>query len=237
MGFAQHRPCRGNKNFIQERLPKGRKRDRQPRAASRPIMRCFGVMLRIDSRNALPSGQRGRITVPANHFGTMLAHLLSMLGAMFAHLEVMLGLCWPILSPCWTMLRARLGRRVPAEVIWGYVVFMTSPSVPKFCLKTLSPVACEAPTPFLQRYFSEKVNPAGDGHTPDERLKAPTSGLRGSRRRFPRGSEAPGAFPVAEATIQATTSLPLHGMAGFKGCRPVPPTPEVFIMGPEGVPR
>ena len=27
---------------------------------------------------------------------------------------------------------------------------------PKFCLKTLSPVACEAPTPFLQRYFSEK---------------------------------------------------------------------------------
>ena len=68
-----------------------------------------------------------------------------------------LRLCWPILAPCWTMLRARLDRRVPAEVIWGYVVFMTSPSVPKFCLKTLSPVACEAPTPFLQRYFSEKA--------------------------------------------------------------------------------
>ena len=41
MGFAQHRPCRGNKNFIQETLPKGRKRDRQPRAASRPIMRSI----------------------------------------------------------------------------------------------------------------------------------------------------------------------------------------------------
>ena len=41
-------------------------------------------------------------------------------------------------------------------------------------------------------------------------------------------SAAPGGFPVAEAkdlTVQATTSLPLHGMAGFKGCRPVPPTP------------
>ena len=78
-------------------------------------------------------------------------------GAMFAHLEVMLGLCWPILAPCWTMLRVRLDRRVPPEVTWGYVVFMTSPSFQKFCLKTLSPVACEAPTPFLQRYFSEKA--------------------------------------------------------------------------------
>ena len=145
-------------------------------------LNCLGVMLRIDSRNALPSGQRGRSTVPAKHFfseilrlpGTGIAKMRPeplcwpilglcwpicclCLGAMFAHLEVMLGLCWPILAPCWTMLRARLDRRVPAEVIWGYVVFMTSPSVPKFCLKTLSPVACEAPTPFLQRYFSEKA--------------------------------------------------------------------------------
>ena len=31
-------------------------------------LNCFGVMLRIDSRNALPSGQRGCITVPAQHF-------------------------------------------------------------------------------------------------------------------------------------------------------------------------
>ena len=55
MGFAQHRPCRGKKwgekgreqEFyrFQKTLPQGRKRDRQPRAASRPINR-FGVMLK-----------------------------------------------------------------------------------------------------------------------------------------------------------------------------------------------
>ena len=159
----------------------------------------------------------------------MLAHLLSMLGAMFAHLEVMLGLCWPILAPCWTMLWAMLDRRVPPEVIWGYVAFMTSPLFPKFCLKTLSPVACEAPAPFLQRYFSEKAEscwgrahprgaPEGSHQWPARFQETLPEGRKG-------GSEAPGAFPVAEATIQATTSLTLHGMAGFKGCRPVPPTP------------
>ena len=175
------------------------------------------------------------------HLGTMLAHLPSMLGAMFAHLGVMSGLCCHISAPCWTMLRAMLDRRVPPEVIWGYVVFMTSPSFPKFCLKKLSPVACEAPTPFLQRYFAEKAESCwGRAH--------PRGASEGSHQwpaRFQEtlpegrkgGSEAPGGFPVAEATMQATTSLPLHGMAGFKGCRPVPPTPEVFIMGPEGVPR
>ena len=78
-------------------------------------------------------------------------------GAMFAHLGVMLGLCCHILASCWTMLWAMLDRRVPPEVILGYVVFMTSPSFPKFCLKKLSPVACEAPAPFLQHYFSEKA--------------------------------------------------------------------------------
>ena len=63
--------------------------------------------------------------------------------------------------------------------------------------------------------------------------EVPGNASRGSEKR----SAAPGGFPVAEAKVQATSSLPLHGMAGFKGCRPVPPTPEVFIMGPEGVPR
>ena len=63
--------------------------------------------------------------------------------------------------------------------------------------------------------------------------EVPGNASRGSEE----GSAAPGGFPVAEAKVQATTSLTLHGMAGFKGCRPVPPTPEVFIMGPEGVPR
>ena len=138
-------------------------------------------MLRIDSRNAPPSGQRGRITVPARHFfsetlrlpGTGIAKMRLnlyvgpfwgyvgpsgvMLGAMFANLGVMLGLCCHILARFWTMLWAMLDRRVPPEVIWGYVVFMASPSFPKFCLKKLSPVACEAPTPFLQHHFSEKA--------------------------------------------------------------------------------
>ena len=185
MGFAQHRPCRGNKNFIQETLVKGPE-EGSAAPGSFPThhevhLNCFGVMLRIDSRNALPSGQRGCITVPAQHFfseilrlpGTGIAKMRPdslgwpILGLCWpicclcwgpcSPILVMLGLCWPILAPCWTMLRARLDRRVPAEVIWGYVVFMTSPSVPKFCLKALSPVACEAPTPFLQRYFSEKA--------------------------------------------------------------------------------
>ena len=69
---------------------------------------------------------------------------------MFAHLGVMLGLCCHILAPCWTMFWAMLDHRVPPEVFLGYVVFMASPSFPKFCLKKLSPVACEAPTPCLQ---------------------------------------------------------------------------------------
>ena len=49
---------------------------------------------------------------------------------------------------------------------------------------------------------------------------------RGSEKR----SAVQGGFPVAEAKVQATTSLTLHGMAGFKGCRPVPPTPRFFSL-------
>ena len=129
-------------------------------------MNCFGVMLRIDSRNAPPSGQRGRL--PGTGMAEMRRNLYVgpswgyvgpsgvMLGAMFANLGY-LGLCCHILASCWTMLWAMLDRRAPPEVILGYVVFMTSPSYPKFCLKKLSPVACEAPTPFLQHHFSEKA--------------------------------------------------------------------------------
>ena len=46
--------------------------------------------------------------------------------------------------------------------------------------------------------------------------EVPGNASRGSEKR----SAAPGGFPVAEAKVQATSSLPLHGMAGFKGCRP-----------------
>ena len=52
-----------------------------------------------------------------------------------------------------------------------------------------------------------------------------------------RGSEGgvggSGRLPVAEATIQATTSLPLHGMAGLYGLRPAPAMPGQE-MGREG---
>ena len=72
MGFAQHRPCRGNKKFYP-----GNASQQSEEGSAAPgsflthhevHLNCFGVMLRIDSRNALPSGQRGRITVPAKHF-------------------------------------------------------------------------------------------------------------------------------------------------------------------------
>ena len=41
-----------NKNFIQETLPEGRKRDRQPRAASRPIMRTLETLSPVASEVA-----------------------------------------------------------------------------------------------------------------------------------------------------------------------------------------
>ena len=176
------------------------------------------------------------------HLGAMLAHLGSMLGPC----SPILGLCWGYVATswpasCWAMLWAMLDRRAPPEVILGYVVFMTSPSFPKFCLKKLSPVACKAPTSFLQHHFSEKAESCwGRAHPwwePEGSHQWPARFQETLPEGRKRGSAAPGGCPVAEATIQATTSLPLHGMAGFKGCRPVPPTPEVFIMGPEGVPR
>ena len=37
-------------------------------------------------------------------------------------------------------------------------------------------MACEAPDPFLQRIFLEKLNPAWDGHTTGELEKAPAHG-------------------------------------------------------------
>ena len=168
MGFAQHRPCRGQEMDREGSRTRilSRKRSEEGSAAPGGFPTHHE-----DPRNAFPSGQRGRITVPAKHFFSETLRLPEtgiakmrpeplywpMLGAMFAHLGVMLGLCCHILAPCWTMLRAMLDRRVPPEVIWGYVVFMTSPSFPKFCLKRLSPVACEAPTSFLQHYFFEKA--------------------------------------------------------------------------------
>ena len=83
-------------------------------------LNCFGVMLRIDSRNAPPSGQRGRL--PGTGMAEMRRNLYVgpswgyvgpsgvMLGAMFANLGVIWGYVatsWPPAGPCcgrcWTV--------------------------------------------------------------------------------------------------------------------------------------
>ena len=59
-------------------------------------------------------------------------------------------LCWGyvgpscILAPCWTMLWAMLDRRAPPRGDFGLCCFQDFTFVPKFCLKKLSPVACES---------------------------------------------------------------------------------------------
>ena len=71
-------------------------------------------------------------------------------GAMLAHLESMLEPCSPILGLCW-------GYVDPPEVILGLRWVHEFTFIPKICLKKLSPVACEAPTLFVQHHFSEKA--------------------------------------------------------------------------------
>ena len=214
----------------------------------RSIWTVLGSCWRIDSRNALPSGQRGRITVPAKHF---FSETLRLPGTGIAKMRPE-PLCWPVLGLCWPIWGLCWGVRPSWGLCWGYVARSWPPVGPccgrcwtvghpprwfgamlfswlhrqsqNFAWKRSPQWPARHPLHFRNTISLKNMNPAGDGRTPDERLKAPTSGLRGSRRRRKRGSEAPGGFPVAEATIQATTSLPLHGMAGFKGCRPVPPT-------------
>ena len=118
---------------------------------------------------------------------------------MFAHLGGMLRLCCHILASCWTMLWAMLDRRGPPEVILGYVVFMTSPSFPKFCLKKLSPVACEAATSFLQHHFSEKAESCwGRAHpswAPEGSHQWPARFQETLPEGRKRGSAAPGGCP------------------------------------------
>ena len=81
-------------------------------------LNCFGVVLRIDSRNALPSGQRGRITVPAKHF---FSEILRLPGTGIAKMRPdslgwpILGLCWPICCLCWGPCSPIL------RLCWGYV--------------------------------------------------------------------------------------------------------------------
>ena len=181
-------------------------------------LNCFGVMLRIDSRNALPSGQRGRITVPAKHF---FSEILRLPGTGIAKMRPeplcwpFLGLCWPICCLCWGPCSPIL------RLCWGYVGPSWRHVGPccgrgwtvgypprwfgamlfswlhrhsqNFAWKRSPQWPARHPLHFCNAISLKKLTPAGDGHTPDERLKAPTSGLRGSRRRFPRvGSARPG---------------------------------------------
>ena len=85
----------------------------------------------------------------------------------------------------------------PRRWFWGYIVFMSSPSFPNFAWKS-SP---QYPLHFGNTISLKKLNPAWDGHTPDERLKAPTSGLRGSRKRFPRVGRGVGPLPRRRSGI------------------------------------
>ena len=113
--------------------------------------------------------------VPAKHFfsetlllpGTGIAKMpperlcWPILGLLLGPCSPILGLCWGYVATSWPPVGPCCGRcwavGYPPEVILGYVVFMTSPSFSEFCLKKLSPVACEAPAPFLQHHFSQKV--------------------------------------------------------------------------------
>ena len=111
----------------------------------------------------------GQVRPSWGYVGGMLAQLWSMLGpgspilglcwgyvgpsgvyvgAMFAHLGAMFGLCWP------------------PEVILGLCCVHEFTFIPKICLKKLSPMACEAPTPFVQHHVSEKAESCVGGAHP-----------------------------------------------------------------------
>ena len=63
---------------------------------------------------------------------------------MLAHLGAMLALCWPIFALCWAILGAMLDLRVTTRGDFGLCCFHNVAFIPKFCLKKLSPVACES---------------------------------------------------------------------------------------------
>ena len=87
--------------------------------------------------------------------GARLAHVGAMWGygslngSILAHFEVLLGLCWPIWGLCWGQVRpswAMLG-------LW-LCYFHDVTFSPKFCLETLSPVACESYVWIVCRRFA-----------------------------------------------------------------------------------
>ena len=231
----------------------------------RSIWTVLGSCCRFDSRNALPSGQRGRITVPAKHFfsETLILPRTGIAKMPPEHLcWPILGLCWPIWGLCWGHVRPSwgyVGAMLPHlgllldHVVgdvgqsgaprgdFGLCCFHDFTFIPKILLEKALPSGLRSTRSIFATLFVWKswilpgtgAPPMSAWRLPPVACEVPGNASRGLEKR----SAVQGGFPVAEAKVQATTSLPLHGMAGFKGCRPVPPTPEVFIMGPEGVLR
>ena len=171
------------------------------------------------------------------------------IGARFAHLGAMLGLCWPIWSLCWGQIRpawgyvrgyigpsgvyigarfahlgAILGLCWPPGGDFGAMLFLWVHLHSQILLEKVLPRGLRS----IQSHFCniislKKLNPAGDGHSPDERLKAPTHGLRGSRKRCPRGRNrvgGSGSSPINKAKICFS-----DGAAEFNGLWPIPPIP------------
>ena len=136
-------------------------------------------------------------------------------------------------APSWGEIRPFWGY---VEAMWAHLEpcwFLNWACLGELALKTLSPVACEVPCPFAPQSFSRKPWSCL-GRTSQRRCaeRSPQWPARfqetlpeGGKRR----SAAPGGFPVAEAKVQATTSLTLHGMAGFKGLTPKSGPGRIYV--------
>ena len=116
----------------------------------------------------------------------------SLSGPMLAHLGATLGLCWPSCGLCWGQVRPSWGyvgamlahlesMLGPCSPILGSPGGDLGASFPKFAWKSSPQWPARHPFHFCNTISLKKLNPAWDGRAPDERLKAPASGLRGSR--------------------------------------------------------
>ena len=135
-----------------------------------------------------------------------------------------LGLCWPIWGLCWGHVRPswgyvgamlpHLGQPPvgpccgrcwtvghPPRWFWAMLFSWLHLHSQNFAWKSSPQWPARHPLHFCKTISLKKLNPAGDGHTPDESLKAPTSGLRGSRRPFPRNKLSFRNY-VSETTFQ-----------------------------------
>ena len=120
----------------------------------------LGSCWRIDSRNAFPNNQQGLSTIPAKHFfsKTLLLPGWALRKCPWTGLCCpILGLCWGCVGPFGVYVGARFAQLGAMLGDFGAILFHEFTFIPKFCLKKLSPVACEAPTPFVQHHVSEKA--------------------------------------------------------------------------------